>query len=225
LPDNPDYLADWSDCAGQPERFTARWQEAWRRLSARHGDDSPGKPPSLPPRNGWGRAFKLAKRSVFPRQMRVEARHPDGEWLPLAPDAPLPAPQTHYHWRWTPCNVDSVDRPLTFSFSANTLAREEALAQYGILHDPQAPLLLMVIEESEETLALAEKVKEALTASTAGLIVVTHRAWRIEENEALSASHHALWALLRVAANEQPERLIAAIDLAENTPGKRCIEG
>lgn len=41
LPDNPDYLADWSDCAGQPERFTARWQEAWRRLSARHGDDSP----------------------------------------------------------------------------------------------------------------------------------------------------------------------------------------
>ncbi len=27
-----------------------------------------------------------------------------------------------------------------------------------------------------------------------------------------SASHHALWALLRVAANEQPERLLAAID-------------
>ncbi|MGG8999069.1 hypothetical protein ACQ9AQ_28540, partial [Escherichia coli] len=28
--DNGDYLADWSDCVGQPERFNARWQEAGR---------------------------------------------------------------------------------------------------------------------------------------------------------------------------------------------------
>lgn len=54
LTDSADYLADWSDCAGQPERFNARWQEAWRRLSQRHGDDFPGEPPSSPPRNGWG---------------------------------------------------------------------------------------------------------------------------------------------------------------------------
>ncbi|GHL39678.1 hypothetical protein ECZU27_48440 [Escherichia coli] len=77
----------------------------------------------------------------------------------------------------------------------------------------------MIVEESEDTLALAEKVIAALTASAAGLIVVTRRAWRVEENEALSASHHALWALLRVAANEQPERLLAAIDLAEPPVG------
>ncbi len=31
--------------------------------------------------------------------------------------------------------------------------------------------------------------------------------------------------LLRVAANEQPERLLAAIDLAETPRGKRCIKG
>ncbi|MCY0536176.1 hypothetical protein, partial [Klebsiella pneumoniae] len=49
--------------------------------------------------------------------------------------------------------------------------------------------------------------------------------WRVEENEALSASNHALWALLRVAANEQPERLLAAIDLAENTPGETLHQG
>ncbi|MDA4174350.1 hypothetical protein, partial [Escherichia coli] len=47
-------------------------------------------------------------------QMRVEARHPAGEWLPLSPAAPLPAPQTHYQWRWTPLNVASIDHPLTF---------------------------------------------------------------------------------------------------------------
>lgn len=83
----------------------------------------------------------------------------------------------------------------------------------------------MIVEESEDTLALAEKVIAALTASAAGLIVVTRRAWRVEENEALSASHHALWALLRVAANEQPERLLAAIDLAENTPWETLHQG
>ncbi|UMX54750.1 SDR family oxidoreductase [Escherichia coli] len=55
--------------------------------------------------------------------------------------------------------------------------------------------------------------------------MVTRRAWRVEENEALSASHHALWALLRVAANEQPERLLAAIDLAENTPWETLHQG
>ncbi len=158
-------------------------------------------------------------------QMRVEARHPAGEWLPLSPAAPLPAPQTHYQWRWTPLNVASIDQPLTFSFSAGTLARSDELAQYGIIHDPHASSRLMIVEESEDTLALAEKVIAALTASAAGLIVVTRRAWRVEENEALSASHHALWALLRVAANEQPERLLAAIDLAENPRGKRCIKG
>lgn len=131
--------------------------------------------------------------------MRVEARHPAGEWLPLSPAAPLPAPQTHYQWRWTPLNVASIDQPLTFSFSAGTLARSDELAQYGIIHDPHASSRLMIVEESEDTLALAEKVIAALTASAAGLIVVTRRAWRVEENEALSASHHALWALLRVA--------------------------
>lgn len=226
LTDSADYLADWSDCAGQPERFNARWQEAWRRLSQRHGDDFPGEPPLVTAPEWLGDVRLSWQNNAFSRgQMRVEARRPDGEWLPLSPAAPLPAPQTHYQWRWTPCNVASVDHPLTFSFSANTLARGDKLAQYGIIHDPQASLLLMVVEESEDTLALAEKVMEALTASTAGLIVVTHRAWRIEENEALSASHHALWALLRVAANEQPERLIAAIDLAENTPGETLHRG
>lgn len=48
LTDSADYLADWSDCAGQPERFNARWQEA-RAGSQRHGDDFPGEPPSSPP--------------------------------------------------------------------------------------------------------------------------------------------------------------------------------
>ncbi|WP_114141492.1 methyltransferase, partial [Escherichia coli] len=47
LTDNGDYLADWSDCAGQPEQFNARWQEAWRLLSQRHGDALPVEPPPV----------------------------------------------------------------------------------------------------------------------------------------------------------------------------------
>lgn len=83
----------------------------------------------------------------------------------------------------------------------------------------------MIADESEETLALAMQVKEALSVSPGGLIVVTRRAWQIEENEALSAAHHALWAMLRVAANEQPERLIAAIDMAENASWETLRQG
>ena len=75
--------------------------------------------------------------------------------------------------RWTPLNVASIDHPLTFSFSAGTLARSDELAQYGIIHDPHASSRLMIVQESEDTLALAEKVIAALTASAAGLIVVT----------------------------------------------------
>ncbi|HHV9774217.1 TPA: SDR family NAD(P)-dependent oxidoreductase [Escherichia coli] len=226
LTDNGDYLADWSDCAGQPERFNARWQEAWRLLSQRHGDALPVEPPPVAAPEWLGKVRLSWQNEAFSRgQMRVEARHPAGEWLPLSPAEPLPAPQTHYQWRWTPLNVASIDHPLTFSFSAGTLARSDELAQYGIIHDPHASSRLMIVEESEDTLALAEKVIAALTASAAGLIVVTRRAWRVEENEALSASHHALWALLRVAANEQPERLLAAIDLAENTPWETLHQG
>lgn len=65
LTDNGDYLADWSDCAGQPERFNARWQEAWRLLSQRHGDALPVEPPPSPPRSGWGR-FACWQTKPFP---------------------------------------------------------------------------------------------------------------------------------------------------------------
>lgn len=157
--------------------------------------------------------------------MRVEARHPAGEWLPLSPAAPLPAPQTHYQWRWTPLNVASIDHPLTFSFSAGTLARSDELAQYGIIHDPHASSRLMIVEESEDTLALAEKVIAALTASAAGLIVVTRRAWRVEKMK------HSLHPITRYGpcfasrpTNSRNGCLPPSI--SPKTPrGKRCIKG
>ena len=55
LTDNGDYLADWSDCAGQPEQFNARWREAWRLLSQRHGDALPCGTAPVAARSGWGR--------------------------------------------------------------------------------------------------------------------------------------------------------------------------
>ncbi|EQA4358753.1 methyltransferase, partial [Salmonella enterica subsp. enterica serovar Infantis] len=132
LTDNGDYLADWSDCAGQPEQFNARCQEAWRLLSQRHGDALPVEPPLAAAPEWLGEVRLSWQNEAFSRgQMRVEARHPDGKWLPLSPAAPLPAPQTHYQWRWTPLNIASADHPLTFNFSAGMLARRDELAQYG----------------------------------------------------------------------------------------------
>ncbi len=88
----------------------------------------------------------------------------------LSPAEPLPAPQTHYQWRWTPLNVASIDHPLPLASAPVRFAREHELAQYGIIHDPHASSRLMIVEESEDTLALAEKAIAALTASAAGLI-------------------------------------------------------
>ncbi|EHD21424.1 MULTISPECIES: yersiniabactin polyketide synthase HMWP1 [Brenneria] len=221
------YLADWSDCARQPERFNARWQEAWRLLSQRHGDDLPVVELPLVAVPEWLGQVRLSWRheAFFRGRMRVEARHPDGEWRPLSPATRLPAPQTHYQWQWSTLNVSNVDRPLAFCFSSDTLARGDELAQYGIINVQKASLGLMIVEETEDVLALAEKVAEALSTCEAGLVVVTRRAWCIQENKGISPSHHALWALLRVAANEQPERLIAAIDLDENDSWETLYQG
>ena len=157
--------------------------------------------------------------------MRVEARHPAGEWLPLSPAEPLPAPQTHYQWRWTPLNVASIDHPLTFSFSAGTLARSDELAQYGIIHDPHASSRLMIVEESEDTLALAEKVIAALTASAAGLIVVTRRAC---ESRKMKHSLHPITRYGPCFASRPTNSRNGCLppSISPKTPrGKRCIKG
>lgn len=98
LTDNGDYLADWSDCCRSARTwFNARWQEAWRLLSQRHGDALPVEPPPVAAPEWLGKVRLSWQNEAFSRgQMRVEARHPAGEWLPLSPAEPLPAPQTHY---------------------------------------------------------------------------------------------------------------------------------
>lgn len=157
--------------------------------------------------------------------MRVEARHPAGEWLPLSPAEPLPAPQTHYQWRWTPLNVASIDHPLTFSFSAGTLARSDELAQYGIIHDPHASSRLMIVEESEDTLALAEKVIAALTASAAGLIVVIAARG---ESRKMKHSLHPITRYGPCFASRPTNSRNGCLppSISPKTPrGKRCIKG
>ncbi|UNB78580.1 hypothetical protein MJK72_18865 [Klebsiella pneumoniae] len=69
------------------------------------------KPPPVAAPEWLGKVRLSWQNEAFSRgQMRVEARHPAGERLPLSPAAPLPAPQTHYQWRWTPLNVVSIDQ-------------------------------------------------------------------------------------------------------------------
>ena len=55
LTDNGDYLADWSDCAGQPERFNARWQEPGVCFHSVMATLCLWNRPPSPPRSGWGR--------------------------------------------------------------------------------------------------------------------------------------------------------------------------
>lgn len=214
------YLADWSDCANNPERFAARWREARQRLSDRYGDGAPAaaEPGTAP---SWLGKVRLSwQQAPFsPGEMRVEARHPRGEWQTLAPDWRPPVPQTHYQWQWSRVTETAQQQTQPFTFYSDALTRRAGeLRQYGIVHDSSAGVTLMLAGEEEDAAALAEKVREALCEREGGLIVLTRRAWRIRGDETLLPTHHALWALLRVAASEQPDRAIAAIDLDDDSP-------
>ncbi|MBF1994928.1 SDR family oxidoreductase [Serratia symbiotica] len=215
------YLADWSDCAHQQAHFAARWQEAHYLLSLRHGDTlSVAMPPSDAP--AWLHQVRLSwqAEAFCGGQMIVEARHPDGDWRVLSPaitDTLLPTPETHYQWGWKALPAGREQSALSFRLSRFTLSRQNELARSGIIPDEHAAVVLLIADENDDVVALARDVVTELAASDSGLIVVTRSAWRVQKHDSLHAPHHALWALLRVAANEHPERLIAAIDLDQSS--------
>ncbi len=55
LTDNGDYLADWSDCAGQPEQFTPAGRRPGVCFHSVMATLCLWNRPPSPPRSGWGR--------------------------------------------------------------------------------------------------------------------------------------------------------------------------
>jgi len=219
------YLADWSDCAEQPQRWQTRLQQASEELALRHGArqiicvEAIPQPPAqqlaalrlrwLAEPFGWAR-------------MRLEACAADGLWYPLtAPqqDLPgaMPAPGTHYDWCWRhallapPQPVDTYILPLS---APAELASALQGAGLKLARLGRHRLLLLDAQVSTPQALLAPLLSVLSAQSWQSLIVVTRAAWCVLNEELVQPVQRAAWGLLRVAATEQTQRSIAAIDLS-----------
>lgn len=92
----------------------------------------------------------------------------------------------------------------------------DALQQAGFTFSPQAARILLPLDPAPlPMLAMAGLLLEALAdPARRPLFVITRAAWALHDGERVQPVQRAAWGLLRVAAIEQPERQIVAIDLA-----------
>ena len=190
------YLADWSDCGDDPGRWRERYREAYAMLAERHGagrkgvfdGDIPSRPAMLDRMR-----LRWTAEAFGGGRMRVEIADDIGGWCAI--DAPVqtrPAPDTHYRWNWHELPAPLPARPLS------TKAR------------------IVRLESCRSIAAIADTLLAALNDGGDGpLLAVTQQAWRVGEDGSANPVQRAAWGLLKVAAVERPDRLIAAIDVPE----------
>ncbi|KVK87314.1 type I polyketide synthase [Burkholderia sp. MSMB1498] len=235
LTDDGVYLADWSDCAGERDAWRQRLARSAAELAARHGGGRAApaiRAPECAP--AWLTLVRLRWcGSLFgAARIALDARDEAGAWRPLDADAnadsghghsgsdarDLPAPQpardTHYGWRWRPVPDASPDAS-DIALHAESAPLADTLRAAGVPVSPSAECRLLVLDsDAHSPHEVAAALLDALSdASRAPLVVVTRGAWKIRADDPVAPAHRAAWGLLRVAAAEQPDRMLAAIDL------------
>ncbi|WP_265670187.1 acyltransferase domain-containing protein [Verminephrobacter eiseniae] len=234
LTDDGCYLADWSDCAGQDERWHERVRAACAELSRRHGSGHvliPACTPAVPQQLSLVRLRWQAAPFTAPHVTIEACDAQDGWRFDLAASEPapgipaaLPAPGTHYEWHWSAA-APSCAAAQEFALRDATPEAAEALRAAGLRLAPQAPRALLVLESgNEEPLSVVNPLLAAL-AGDEPLVVVTRSAWKIRADDAVDPVHHAAWGLLRVAAAEQPGREIAVVDLGAQAGWEALLPG
>ncbi|MEF9898129.1 MAG: SDR family NAD(P)-dependent oxidoreductase [Pseudomonas sp.] len=186
------YQADWSDCAGNPQRWQQRLDELCDALAARHGEPRRAPrfshPLALPEALG---CIGIEWRGGGLSEAQVVLS--DSQWRVLHSTGTTPARQasldTHYTWHW---------QPLALAPCAQTSADTAR-----VLKPAPATLALMAGELIE---ALAEPGAQPL-------LVITHNAWALPGDPPVVPEQRALWGLLRVASAEQQQRPLAVLDL------------
>ncbi|ATV18445.1 type I polyketide synthase [Pseudomonas syringae] len=218
------YQPDWADCAGQPQRWKTRLQEACEQLAARHGDAR--RPPvftrAVPlPETLTGLALHWNAEPFGEASVELKQCNDQGQWQRLGSAdnrserlTTLPAANTasgtHYVWQWAPVNAQ--DTPLA-RLRVEPASVRPALAAVGVAHDPEASACLLIVQGGSLA-EVASQVLDAVKADTGQpLLVVTRNAWSLAADHTVNPEQRALWGLLRVACAEQPERALAVIDL------------
>nr|WP_315596509.1 polyketide synthase [uncultured Cupriavidus sp.] len=134
----------------------------------------------------------------------ADAADADDRWAALPP--PRCAPDTRFRRNW------------------REIARPVERADVADLY------LVDAIDVPASALAtLAEPLRAMLARSTdcAGraLTIVTRNAWAPRGTESVWPAHQAIWALLRVAVAEQPQRALAVIDIPDTDDGSALALG
>ncbi len=149
----------------------------------------------------------MSDRADLPRQ-RGELPITPASWLP----APQPCPDTHYVLHWRTIHTAPT---LRVSATNNTIRQHEGLSGLHLQPENGNTLLLL---HGHDVVELCDQVIGALKRDeTTPLTVVTCCAQpeNTLSKEAINPAQYAIWALLRVAAEEYPHRRIQAIDIAD----------
>ncbi|MEI8633576.1 class I SAM-dependent methyltransferase [Vibrio sp. PP-XX7] len=130
LSDRGEYLADWSDCAGDPQRWQTRLQQASELLAERHGaryqplNDT--CPEQAPP---WLSTVRLhwQAQAFRPARIQLEAYHPEiNGWQALSI-----SPDKRRHWHPLPHLKHTISGNGTRLRLTGTTQRRHALRPYG----------------------------------------------------------------------------------------------
>ncbi|WP_042628072.1 type I polyketide synthase [Burkholderia plantarii] len=218
------YLADWSDCAGQGERWQQRVAQSCSELARRHGDGRAEPAPCVPATApAWLSIVRLRWHGMPFGASRVtlDARDEAGVWRSLgaAPDEPglpaaSPAPATHYETHWLAVANGTAGADGVSLHAATPASLATALHDAGLPIAADAQRQLLILEAGGSLLEIGATLLDALSdARRTPLVVVTLGAWKRHPDERVDPAQRAAWGLLRVAAVEQPERELMAIDL------------
>jgi yersiniabactin nonribosomal peptide/polyketide synthase len=222
LTNDGDYLADWSDCAGDPERWQTRLYQASTALAERHGTyEQPLTTTCSDSAPEWLSTVRLhwQAEAFRPARIRLEGYNPTTtQWVALSNNGDeqlalksLKAPSTHYQWQWYPVSIGQQNNTSWYILHET----DDILQAFNIQKIQQQPEghLLLVLPKQADLSELAELVLQAIQHHDRPLVIVTQSGWSVTDHDSVDANHHAIWGLIRVAASEAPNRLIAAIDM------------
>ncbi|WP_340608835.1 non-ribosomal peptide synthetase/type I polyketide synthase [Xenorhabdus bharatensis] len=154
----------------------------------------------------------MSARADLPRQLATTTTK---SWLPT----PQPCPDTHYvlHWR----TITTIDKPkFSTAYTLRTPTASNTIAQYwqqaGINLQPESGNTLLLLQGDDIVELCDQVINELKRNETTPLTVVTCCAQPEStlSKEDINPAQYAVWALLRVAAEEYPDRQIQAIDIS-----------
>ena len=225
------YIANWSKCAGNQELWEKQINNVCAELASRHGHKelSLHNIPSVPEYLTIVSISYEVKPFKAPN-LKIDACDNDGVWNTVLGNVDnnienkiySPATDTNYELEWFEIESESNEK-INVCLEEKNIELTEALEKNGITVSDDGNWNIVVIPNSDiDNLELAEQVINKIVHNDKlPLIMITRSAWKIEKDEQLNISHHALWGIFKVVDNEQKN--IFVIDINENADWQEIV--